>query len=85
MGDEKQRRMENIRGCCRIFYGGAPPCPSKDQGAISDLPFDVEVGEIALEGNFETALNLDRTKLFNQSPKKKARWSRAFSLLQVED
>lgn len=39
------------------------PALSKDLGAISGLLFDVGVGKIALEGNFETALALDRTKL----------------------
>lgn len=39
------------------------PALSKDLGAISGLLFDVGVGKIALEGNFETALALDRAKL----------------------
>jgi type II restriction enzyme len=39
------------------------PALSKDLGAISGLLFDVGMGKIALEGNFETALELDRQKL----------------------
>lgn len=39
------------------------PLLSKDLGAISGLLFDVGVGKIALEGNFETALEFDRAKL----------------------
>lgn len=39
------------------------PALSKDLGAISGLLFDVGVGKIALQGNFETALKLDRAKL----------------------
>ena len=39
------------------------PALSKDLGAISGLLFDVGVGKIALQGNFETALELDRAKL----------------------
>src|SRR6185369_1748610 len=39
------------------------PTLSKDLGAISGLLFDVGVGKIALAGNFETALELDRAKL----------------------
>jgi type II restriction enzyme len=39
------------------------PALSKDLGAISGLLFDVGVGKIALPGNFETALNLDKKKL----------------------
>ena len=39
------------------------PALSKDLGAISGLLFDVGVGKIALAGNFETALELDRAKL----------------------
>jgi type II restriction enzyme len=39
------------------------PALSKDLGAISGLLFDVGVGKIALAGNFETALELDRQKL----------------------
>jgi len=39
-----------------------PPL-SKDLGAISGLLFDVGVGKIALDGNFETALEFDRMKL----------------------
>jgi type II restriction enzyme len=39
------------------------PALSKDLGAISGLLFDVGVGKIALAGNFETALELDRQKV----------------------
>jgi len=39
------------------------PALSKDLGAISGLLFDVGVGKIALRGNFEIALELDRAKL----------------------
>lgn len=39
------------------------PALSKDLGAISGLLFDVGVGKMALEGNFEAALALDRAKL----------------------
>lgn len=39
------------------------PALSKDLGAISGLLFDAGVGKIALAGNFETALELDRAKL----------------------
>lgn len=39
------------------------PALSKDLGALSGLLFDVGVGKIALAGNFETALGLDRAKL----------------------
>lgn len=39
------------------------PALSKDLGAISGFLFDVGVGKIALQSNFETALELDRVKL----------------------
>lgn len=39
------------------------PALSKDLGAIAGFLFDVGVGKIALAGNFETALELDRKNL----------------------
>jgi len=39
------------------------PALSKDLGAISGLLFDVGVGKIALQGDFQTALEWDRAKV----------------------